>query len=145
VLVMAGNGELITEVNAVAASEPTRFRVLPFQNQSRMPITYRLGDVFILPSAFNETWGLAANEALACGRPILVSDKVGCAADVVDDSCGRVFSWNEPSSICTALYEITNDRRRLAEMGRSASQRAWCFDISCTEAALMNSISRLGH
>ena len=78
-LIMVGGGELSAEVNALAASDPTRFRVLPFQNQSRMPVVYRLGDLFILPSKFGETWGLAVNEALACGRPVLVSNHVGYA------------------------------------------------------------------
>ena len=81
-LIMVGGGELSAEVNATAAADPVRFRVLPFQNQTRMPVVYRLGHLFILPSAFGETWGLAVNEALACGRPVLVSDRVGCAADV---------------------------------------------------------------
>ena len=96
VLVMVGNGELGAEVEALAAANPERFRVLPFQNQSRMPVVYRLGNLFVLPSAFGETWGLAVNEALACGRPVLVSDRVGCAADVVDASCGRVYSEPTP-------------------------------------------------
>ncbi len=136
-LVMVGGGELGAEVSALAAADPGRFRVLPFQNQSRMPVVYRLGDLFILPSAFGETWGLAVNEALACGRPVLVSDRVGCAPDVVDGSCGRVFSWSDPLSLPRALTEMTGDRHKLLEMGRSAAKRAWAFDIACTEAALM--------
>src|SRR6185436_7909182 len=69
VLVLVGGGELQREVSALAQSDPRRFRVLPFQNQSRMPIVYRLGDLFVLPSAYGETWGLAVNEAIASGRP----------------------------------------------------------------------------
>ena len=142
VLIMVGSGELEEQVKAIEADNPIRFRVLHFQNQSRMPIVYRLGDLFVLPSA-SETWGLSVNEALACGRPILVSDKVGCAADVVDSSCGRVFSWADPSSLLMALNELTQDRTKLVEMGRSGSKRSWSFDIACTEAALMASISRI--
>src|SRR5207248_2868597 len=41
-LVMVGGGELDAEVKATADEDPDRFRVLPFQNQSRMPIVYRL-------------------------------------------------------------------------------------------------------
>ena len=115
VLIMVGSGELGAEVNAIAAADSARFRVLPFQNQTRMPVIYRLGDLYVLPSAFGETWGLAVNEALACGRPVLVSDRVGCAADVVDASCGRVFSWAEPSSLPRVLGEITKDRDVLRE------------------------------
>jgi glycosyltransferase involved in cell wall biosynthesis len=142
-LVMVGGGELSVEVNAIAAADPARFRVLPFQNQTRMPVVYRLADLFILPSAFGETWGLAVNEALACGRPVLVSDRVGCAADVVDGSCGRTFSWADPSSLRRALSEMMRDQTVLSAMGRSAAKRAWLFDVAQTEAALMASLERM--
>ena len=143
VLVMVGNGDLGPEVNAIAAADSARFRILPFQNQTRMPVIYRLGDLCVLPSAFGETWGLAVNEALACGRPVLVSDRVGCAVDVVDPSCGRVFSWTDPSSLPKAIGEMTKDRDVLREMGRSAAKRAWLFDVARTEAQLMESLENL--
>jgi len=141
-LIMVGSGELSVEVNAIAAADPARFLVLPFQNQTRMPVVYRLGHLFILPSAFGETWGLAVNEALACGRPVLVSDRVGCAADVVDASCGRLFSWAD-SSLPRALIEMTRDRAALSAMGRSAAKRAWLFDVAETEASLTASLERM--
>jgi glycosyltransferase involved in cell wall biosynthesis len=141
-LIMVGSGELSAEVKAIATADPMRFRVLPVQNQSRMPVAYRLGDLFILPSA-SETWGIAINEALACGRPVLVSDRVGCAADVVDASCGSVFSWGDRSSLPKAISELTRDRAVLSAMGRSAAKRAWLFDVAQTEAALMASLKRM--
>lgn len=143
VLVLVGDGELEGEVNAIAATDPERFRVLPFQNQSRMPVVYRLGDLFVLPSAYGETWGLAVNEALACGRPVLVSDRVGCAAEVVDASCGRIFRWADSAAMMRAIHEITADEEKLLEMGRTAAQRAWAFDIARTEAALMTCLLRV--
>jgi glycosyltransferase involved in cell wall biosynthesis len=75
-----GNGELENEMKQKAAKNVI---FLPFQNQSQMPIVYRLGDIYVLPSTHNETWGLAVNEAMACGRAVLVSDKVGCAIDLI--------------------------------------------------------------
>lgn len=76
-LVLVGAGELHAEIDRIAAAHPQRFRVPPFQNQSRMLIVYRLGDLVVLFSGYGETWVLAVNEALACGRPVLVSDRVG--------------------------------------------------------------------
>ena len=137
VMIMVGGGELEDEVKSIAASDPRRFRVLPFQNQSRMPVVYRLGDLLILPSAFGETWGLAVNEAMACGRPVVASDRVGCVADVIDDSCGRVFASGDFTAMARALEEMSVDRNRLLEMGRAASKRAWEFDIGVTESALV--------
>jgi glycosyltransferase involved in cell wall biosynthesis len=141
VLIMLGNGELNEEVKAAACIDMDRFRVLPFQNQSRMPVVYRLGDLFVLPSAFGETWGLAVNEALACGRPVLVSDRVGCAADVVDVSCGRVFSWTGSPSLSQELHEITNAEQLVRQMRQAAAKKALCFSIERTESALVKSLN----
>jgi glycosyltransferase involved in cell wall biosynthesis len=142
-LIMVGNGELEEQVNALAAADPDRFRILPFQNQSRMPIVYRLGDLFVLPSSHGETWGLGVNEAMACGRPALVSDRVGCAADVVNPSCGRVFPSADPNALTQSLAEMVQESEALADMGRSAARRAWAFDIERTENSLIEALGRV--
>ena len=58
-----------------------------------MPIVYRLGDVFVLPSKGPiETWGLSVNEAMACSRAIIVSDRCGCGVDLVKEGInGYIF------------------------------------------------------
>jgi glycosyltransferase involved in cell wall biosynthesis len=139
VLILVGNGELEGEVQALAAAHPTRFRVLPFQNQSRMPVVYRLGDIFVLPSGWGETWGLAVNEALACGRPVLVSDRVGCAGEVLeggDPGVGAVFPSTELSAIGQAIAGLAALLRGRQRPSAAAIARAWAFDISRTEASL---------
>ena len=143
ILIMVGNGELDEQIKSIANSDPDRFRLLPFQNQSRMPVVYRLGDLFVLPSAFGETWGLGVNEALACSRPVLVSDAVGCAGDVVDQSCGGVFSWTSASSLLRMLHELTETRDKLVKMREAAARRAWLFDIARTEDALIATLHQL--
>jgi glycosyltransferase involved in cell wall biosynthesis len=141
VLVMVGSGELDAEVKAVANADPKRFRLLSFQNQSVMPLVYRLGDLFVLPSS-GETWGLAVNEAIACGRPVLLSDRVGCATDVLDGSFGAVYSFADSSALLGKLTEMLKNRHRFKEMGRMATRKAWCFDIARTEDALIECLFR---
>lgn len=142
-LILVGGGALQGEIDALAATQPSRFRVVPFQNQSRMPIVYRLGDVFVLPSAYGETWGLVVNEALACGIPVIVSDRVGCAADLVDSSYGRIFAWNDWAAFERATLELLDDRSGLGEMRRAATMRAQGFDVAATESALLDAVSKV--
>jgi glycosyltransferase involved in cell wall biosynthesis len=142
VMVLVGGGELQNEIDAIAATDPARFRVLPFQNQSRMPIVYRIGDVFVLPSARGETWGLAVNEALACGRPVLVSDRVGCAPDLVNGTYGAVFPSNDLSALTRTLGELINNPELRSDMRRTASEHAWSFDIAVTETALVEAMAQ---
>ena len=66
---------------------------LGFQNQKMMPIVYRLADVFVLPSLGpGETWGLAINEALACGIPVIASNKCGGAVDLINTETGFMYN-----------------------------------------------------
>jgi glycosyltransferase involved in cell wall biosynthesis len=138
--IMVGAGEQQAEVDAIAKAHPDRFRVLPFQNQSRMPVVYRLADLFVLPSLYGETWGLAVNEALACSRPVLVSDKVGCASDVVDSSCGFVVT---NALLPDILRELAGKKAELTHMRSSAATRARLFDIPRVVSTLRESVSRL--
>lgn len=139
ILLLAGDGELRVPVENRAAVDPARFRLLPFQNQSRMPVLYRVGDAFVLPSAYGETWGLAVNESLACGRPALVSDKVGCAEDVIEvGRNGDVFfsgNWTDFQSKVEGVFALG---RRRPEIRNSARR----FDISQTAVAMMNAFRK---
>jgi glycosyltransferase involved in cell wall biosynthesis len=143
VAVMIGAGELQSEIDQIAKDYPNLFRVLPFQNQQRMPIVYRLGELFVLPSKYGETWGLAVNEALASGRPVLVSDKVGCAADVVDSTCGYVFGTDGEDGLFTALRHLTREKAALVDMRLAARTKARLFDTSVTGSRLMDAIASI--
>ena len=85
-LVFIGNGEEENKLKRLAneSSKSSFIHFIDFQNQSLMPIWYQMTDVFCLSSKGpGETWGLAVNEAMASGKAIMVSDKVGCAKDLV--------------------------------------------------------------
>jgi len=139
-LVMVGDGELGDQVRQIAQSAPDRFRVLPFQNQSRMPLVYRLGDLFVLPSVYNETWGLAVNEAIACGRPVLVSDMVGCAPDLVKPGrTGEIFhadDWGDFRGKLkkTLQIAVNADRSGLISFARQ-------FDVEATEIHIIAALA----
>lgn len=81
-ILMVGSGPEELYLQRKWAHVP-RVHFLGFQNQQKMPVVYRMSDVFCLPSAGpGETWGLAINEALASGTPCIVSDRAGCAQDM---------------------------------------------------------------
>jgi glycosyltransferase involved in cell wall biosynthesis len=51
-------------------------------NQTEIPRAYAAADVMVMASDWGETWGLSANEALASGVPVIVSNKCGCGEDL---------------------------------------------------------------
>ena len=82
----ARNGADEDELRKLAAESAANGRVhfTGFKNQTYMPVLYQSADLFCLPSK-SESWGLAVNEAMACGKAILASDKCGCAINLIKD------------------------------------------------------------
>lgn len=103
--IFVGSGELEEEMKQKAGNN---ILFLPFQNQSMMPVVYRLGDVFVLPSQGpGETWGLAVNEAMACGKAVLVSEKVGCAVDLVrNGENGYIFESGKLNDLRNKIKQL---------------------------------------
>jgi glycosyltransferase involved in cell wall biosynthesis len=127
-LAVVGSGPMEDALKDEAGGHP-RVHFLGFQNQSRMPVVYRLGDLIAVPSR-SETWGLAVNEAMACGRPVVVTEKVGCAPDLVDDANGRVVPPEDANALASALDTLLADRARLRALGRRSAERIqyWSID-----------------
>lgn len=110
-ILVAGSGPLEDAMTAAAAASNVPLLKLGFCNQSEMPAAYAAADVLVLPSDGNETWGLVANEALACGRPIVVSDACGCALDLAADGLvGRTFPTGDVASMARALTQVLDHR-----------------------------------
>jgi len=90
-------------------------------------------EAFILPS-HQENFGIAVAEALACGKPVLISDKVNIWQDVVSDGAGIVEEDTADGTykLITKWVELSEEKR--IEMSRRASV---CFSTrySMREAA----------
>lgn len=129
-----GNGVLEESLHEMTRGDQ-RFHFIPFQNQSRMPAVYHLGDILALPSAGpGETWGLAVNEAMACGKAILASDKCGCAIDLVEPGTnGLIVPAGNEASWTEALRSITASKPQLLQMGQASRKRiaSWSFEAIC--------------
>jgi glycosyltransferase involved in cell wall biosynthesis len=117
-LLFVGAGPLEREMRQAAAPHDN-IRFAPFQNQTRMPRTYAISDLFVLPSfGEGETWGLAVNEAMCMERPIIVSDHVGCAEDLVHPQHnGLIFPAGNVAALADCLREALSDRERLRQWG----------------------------
>ena len=90
-LVLVGSGILKDELHRFSNAH-VRIHPVGFQNQSQMPVWYRVGDVLCLVST-TETWGLAVNEAMACGSAAIVSDRVGCGEDLISPVTGHTIGY----------------------------------------------------
>jgi glycosyltransferase involved in cell wall biosynthesis len=135
-LLFVGNGELEENLKKQAKVQTTNtdqrirnIHFLDFQNQTQMPTIYQACDLFCLPSN-SETWGLAVNEAMASGKPVLVSDKVGCAVDLVDTETGSMFKHGDLMDLSQKLIALTRDKSELKKMGENSLKyiQNWSFE-----------------
>ena len=133
-LLFAGNGPLETalKVKKELIKTASRVHFLDFQNQTSMPALYQACDLFCLPSR-SETWGLALNEAMVCGKAVLVSDQVGCAADLVSNGKnGLIFQSENLSDLVQKLQQLCADKTLLTQFGTASAKiiQPWNFENS---------------
>lgn len=117
-----------------------------FRGQREMAGLYELANVVVLPSSA-EPWGLVVNEAMAAGKPAIVSDAVGCAGDlVVDGSTGFVTPVGDVSALAARMRLLLGDERLRTTMGKAARERVaqWSFtaDVAGLREALETVIPR---
>lgn len=124
-LVFAGDGALKSglEKRAAELKIADRVRFLGFQNQSQLPSVYRASDLLVLPSYY-EPFGLVVNEAMICGLPVAVSDRVGARFDLVrEGENGFAFPAGGVEELAGILRRILPDAEQRARMGEAARQR----------------------
>jgi glycosyltransferase involved in cell wall biosynthesis len=99
-----------------------------FMNRSEITAAYAVADVFCLPSTLHETWGIVVNEAMNFSLPIVVSDKVGCARDLVrEGDNGHVVPAGDSATLAVALTGLIGDSRRRHHYGQRSLEiiSAW--------------------
>lgn len=117
-LLIVGDGEERARLEARAAqARAGDIRFLGFRNQSELPRFYDLADVFVLASV-DEPWGLSINEVMNAGRPVIVSDQVGCHRDLVHPGVnGSVIPAEDIEALAASLSAILADEHRAQAMG----------------------------
>ncbi|MBD2459660.1 glycosyltransferase family 4 protein [Oscillatoria sp. FACHB-1407] len=94
-----------------------------FKQIDELPAYYSLASALILPSV-SEPWGLVVNEAMACGLPILVSERCGCVLDLVFPGInGYVFNPLDTQSLVGAIVDLTmQSQDQRIQMGKHSRQ-----------------------
>jgi starch synthase len=93
---------------------------------SFMPNIHNLADVLCLPSIATKTWeeqfGYALVEAMACGKPV-VSTSTGSIPEIVKDGAtGILVNPNDPSALNEVLEELILNERKRTTLGRRGRQ-----------------------
>lgn len=118
VLLIVGEGPSRASLEAEAATLGLgdHIRFLGFVNQTALPSIYTAADLMVLPSEY-EPFALVVNEAMLCGCPALVSDRVGAARDLVAPvSPELIFPHHDVDALATTLQRAFADPSRLQSL-----------------------------
>ena len=132
VVLLAGSGPERERLEALASELGARLVVLPELPWERVVERYAIADVFALLSR-HEPWGVAVNEAAACGLPLLLSDRVGAAYDLLEDGRnGALVPPDDPHAAADALEELVADPERRLAAGEASRElmRGWGYEPS---------------
>lgn len=130
-LLFIGDGEMRATLEQRASQLGwDSIKFLGFKNQTELPAFYDLCDVFVLPS-FHEPWGLVINEVMNAGRAVIVSDQVGCGADLVRPrENGYIFEAGDIADLRIGLKTVLNTPDQSRMMGANSLKiiNKWGFE-----------------
>jgi glycosyltransferase involved in cell wall biosynthesis len=132
VLVIAGDGPERARLEALARDLRVRLVLAGDLPHDRIAEAYCAVDLFALLSD-REPWAVVVNEAAACGLPLVLSDRVGAAADLLrDGENGALVPAGDVAAAATALRGLVTDRdaRLLAGARSRELARAWGYGPS---------------
>lgn len=103
-LYLAGFGEQEEELKAMAKEN---IHFMGAIENKKLTAIYQQMDVFVLPSKI-EPWGLVVEEALNNGLPVIVSNRVGCAEEIINESNGLIFQYNNPEDLTRVILKMSD-------------------------------------
>jgi len=121
-LLMVGDGTLRDKLENLAPEEaPITFT--GFLNQTEIGAAYAAADALVLPSNYGETWGLVVNEGMIFECPAIVSDRVGCGPDLIEEGeTGHTIPFRDVKALARTMNQMASRPARVAEMGKNARE-----------------------
>jgi len=122
IAVFLGDGALRADLERFAREHDIRATFIGFVNQTDLPKHYAMGDAFVLPSHFDPR-ATVVNEAMACGLPVVITDRCGPSADIVrHGENGYVFAPGDDASLAAHLDALARDAEMRARMARRSRE-----------------------
>lgn len=145
-LLLVGDGSLRPDIEHALSGVPD-VAFAGFMNQTEIPMAYSAADLLVLPSVGSETWGLTVNEAMCFGLPIIVSDQVGCAADLVDHGRnGFVVPHDDIDAFSTVIEALVVDPDKRAGFGTQSLEIVKNYSIeACADGIVAACMYATGH
>lgn len=128
-LIIIGDGPLKTKMIELAKSLNILDQVIftGLVDYTELPTYYKLANILVVPSD-HEPYGLTINEAMICGLPVIASDAVGAAADLVEyGKTGWTYPVRNIEALSILLNSALNNPTQLKEMTQACinKMKSW--------------------
>lgn len=111
-----------------------------FQNQRQIKNTYAYSHILVNSSSY-ETWGLVVNEAMSAGLPCIITNKTGCAADLIrEGKTGYTYEVNDLISLKKYILRIYNNKKLYLQMSSNSKDIVKDYNVSNSVKAIYSSI-----
>lgn len=143
VLMFVGSGHLEQQLRSYVADWRIPDVVFKgFMSRRELAVVYAAADIFALTSSYRETWGTVVNEAMGFGLPIVLTDQVGCAADlVVDGTNGYVVSSGDTNALVGRLSQLISDRALRERLGKRSANAIQLWNHSVAARGVLQAIA----
>lgn len=139
-LLIAGEGPLARELENLCSPEAvTRVNLLGFVSSAQLLALFEQADCLVLPSVY-EPYGVVVLEAMAAGLPVILSDRVGSAQDVIEEGRnGFIFRAGDAVELAHRMIELT--KSDIAAMGAVSRSVALDLNYDAGVEAVMSAIT----
>jgi glycosyltransferase involved in cell wall biosynthesis len=121
-LILAGGGELLPRYREMASQLPSpSYQQVIFIGSTahnQLPVYFAAADFCVLPSRLPESFGMVLVEAMACGKPVIVSDSPGVRSVVTDGEDGLLVRRGDSADLVEKIHILLSDPERRQEMGQ---------------------------
>lgn len=115
-----------------------RIEYAGFQPPEELPGLFARADVFVLPSR-HDGWGVVVNQAIGTGLPVICSDAVGAAHDLVEEGVnGTVFPAGNAVALAGCLERFVANPELAARWGAASRAKAQLWTPDCGAAKWAN-------
>jgi glycosyltransferase involved in cell wall biosynthesis len=131
-LVITGSGPLRSSLERRATELDMPVTFAGFRSSTELLEIYAVTDIFVLLSR-REAWGIVVNEAAAAGLPLVLTDRVGAAADILEPGVnGELVASGDIDAQAHAIARLAGDGDLRARYGRRSREliAAWGYEPS---------------
>jgi glycosyltransferase involved in cell wall biosynthesis len=139
-LLLIGDGPLRRQVEEAAGTDLGGSVALPgYQKYEMLPRAYGASDMFVHTA--NGSWEVSVNEALACGLPVVTSDEVGSAEELIlPGTFGYTYPHGDAAQLAERIVAVLEDEPMLRRAREHGLESLAEWDYPATAERLVNAV-----